>query len=120
MHLKGAGGGSEDIVNIGGLFRLLRSRPTASLHVLRGLQEWMQGRELSGLWATSGRLPQSWVPVEEVGKTSTHVRKAALALAAVRAEESPPPAPPARLKLELKEEEEGLVCRGRFCPRTGP
>ena len=84
-----------------GLFHLLLSRPTAGLQVLRGMQEWMQGRELGGLWATSGRPPQLWVPLEEVGKTSTPAGKAALAPAAVKAEERTPPAPPARLKFEL-------------------
>ena len=31
----------------------------------------MQGREISGLLATSGRPPPPWVPLEKVGKTST-------------------------------------------------
>ena len=58
VHLDGARGGSEEIVNIAGLFCLLLSRPTAVLQVLRGLQEWMQSLALSGPWATSRRPPQ--------------------------------------------------------------
>ena len=99
MHLEAADGGNEEIVNIGGLLRRLLSRPTARVQVLRGVQEWMRGCELSVLWATSGRPPQLLVPLEEVGKTSTPAGKASLALAAVK-EESPPAAPLARLKFE--------------------
>ena len=74
----------------------------------------MQGYELSGLWATSGRPPQPCVPLEEVVKTSTAAGQAALAPAAVKIEESPPAAPPARLKFEP--DDEGRV-RGKKRPR---
>ena len=101
------------MVNIGGLYRLLLSRPTAGLQVRRGLQEWMQGRELSGLWATLGRPSQPWVPLEEVSKTSTPAGKAALTPATVKSQESPLPAPPAQLNFES--EDEGRV-RGQKRP----
>ena len=65
----------------------------------------MQGRKLSGLWATSGRPPQPCVLLEEFGNTSTPARKATLTRPAVNVEESPPPAPLARLKFELDDEE---------------
>ena len=65
---------------------------------------WQQGRELSGLWATSARPPQPCLPLEEVGKTSTPAGKAALAPAAVKVVESPPPAPLAQLKFESDDE----------------
>ena len=104
VHLEGADGGNEDVVTSGGLFRLLLSRPTAGLHVLRGLQDWMQRRELSGLWVTSETGLQPWVALEELGKTSTPAGKAALAPAAVKAEESPPHAPPARLNFKSDDE----------------
>ena len=60
----------------------------------------MQGRKIRGLWVTSRRPPQPWVLLGEVDKTSTPVGKAALALAAVKVEGSPPHACPVRLNFE--------------------
>ena len=56
------------------------------------------------MWATLGRRLQLWVPLEEVGKTSMPAGKATRAPAAVKVEQSPPPAPPARLKFESNDE----------------
>ena len=103
MEYQGADGGIEDVVSIGGLFRLLLSRPTAGVQVLRGLQEWQHGRQLSVLWATLGRPPQPWVPLEEIGKTSTPAGKGTPTSGAVKVEKSPLPAPPARPLLFLFE-----------------
>ena len=93
VEYQGADGGIEDVDIIGGLFRLLLSGPTAGLQVLCCLHEWEQGRELSGLWATSGRLARPPRP-----------RAIAPAPAAVKAAESTPQAPVARLKFESDDE----------------
>ena len=113
VEYQGADGGTEDVVSIGGLFRLLLSRPTAGLQVLCCLQKRYEGHQLSGLQATSRKPAQPWVPLEEVGKTSTPAGKAAPARAAVKAEESPPPTLPARLKFQSDDE-------GRVAGRSSP
>ena len=48
-HYTAVSGCSKDIINVGSLFRLTVSPPTACLNVLQSLHEWMQGRVLSGL-----------------------------------------------------------------------